>query len=761
MTDLQSDLWRTDTATVYFPVRHHSPTCARLLRQLILTMQPDVILIEGPSDFNDQLDELLLPHRLPIAIYSYVRHGERRHGSFYPFCEHSPEWQGIVTGREIGAEVRFIDLPLAEMTSRSGDERLPAQESTHQYADGALANSPYIDRLLEELQLDSFDDLWDTLFEIDETLTVDEFMRRMHHFCLGVRASQSHISLRDVQREQFMAGAIVRSAIGRRSKIGAFSAEKTLIVTGGFHSSALYELVQQASPPVPLTATSDERGIALTPYTYQRLDSLSGYNAGMPNPGFYRTIWADGNYRHLLRRVVSDLRERKQMVSSADLIAVETAARTLANLRGHRRVWRQDLLDGITTALVKEELTLGVPHPFLAAVQAALRGTRRGRLAEGTTLPPLVTDIRQTLETHDLLAEHQPRQQKLNLLNADERQQSRVLHRVRVLSLPGYDWQGRAERERWQLRWQPEFEAAVIEASIYGATLVDAARARLDEQAANLTQPNAAQAADLLLTAALADLIAENDRLADMLHAAIVADGNFFTVAPALNHLLTLYRFDDLLGTRGLPNLGDLLATAVRRAMWLLEMVGDADSADLLTGIQHLLAAYERCGAIVAVDSADFVALFERIEANPHASPTLRGAASGVLWTLGAVDVERILYVLRGFGDPEALGDFLNGLFTLAREAVQHHPALVAAIDTLFTGYDDDQFLRALPSLRLAFTTFSPREKHHLVTTLFEDEKDDVRVDLVVSAEAAARTIQFEANLFAQLEKYGMLHSLK
>jgi len=30
-------------------------------------------LIEGPSDFNDRIDELLLPHELPVAIYSYGR----------------------------------------------------------------------------------------------------------------------------------------------------------------------------------------------------------------------------------------------------------------------------------------------------------------------------------------------------------------------------------------------------------------------------------------------------------------------------------------------------------------------------------------------------------------------------------------------------------------------------------------------------------------------------------------------------------------
>src|SRR5262249_38070456 len=64
---------RTDAEVVFFPVRHHSPACARLVRALIGDLSPSALLIEGPSDFNPRIAELELPHQLPIAIYSYVR----------------------------------------------------------------------------------------------------------------------------------------------------------------------------------------------------------------------------------------------------------------------------------------------------------------------------------------------------------------------------------------------------------------------------------------------------------------------------------------------------------------------------------------------------------------------------------------------------------------------------------------------------------------------------------------------------------------
>jgi hypothetical protein len=67
--------------------------------------------VEGPVDVNDRLDELLLGHQLPIAVFISYRHGDRTHASWTPFCEYSPEWVALTEGRRHGAEVRFIDLP--------------------------------------------------------------------------------------------------------------------------------------------------------------------------------------------------------------------------------------------------------------------------------------------------------------------------------------------------------------------------------------------------------------------------------------------------------------------------------------------------------------------------------------------------------------------------------------------------------------------------------------------------------------------------
>src|SRR6185369_9225643 len=144
---------------VYFPVRHHSPACAALVRRFILDERPAAVLIEGPSDFNDRLDELRLPHAMPIAIYSYVHlEGGVRRGAFYPFCEYSPEWQALAAAHENGCPVRFIDLPWAELAAAT-------DEPQNRYSDAELRYGQYVAALCRQLGVEDFDAAWDVMIE--------------------------------------------------------------------------------------------------------------------------------------------------------------------------------------------------------------------------------------------------------------------------------------------------------------------------------------------------------------------------------------------------------------------------------------------------------------------------------------------------------------------------------------------------------------------------------------------------------------------
>ncbi len=306
---------------------------------------------------------------------------------------------------------------------------------------------------------------------------------------------------------------------------------RVLVVTGGYHSIALHARLTGQGPadmaepaeccPVP-PDPGEERGIALTPYSFERLDSLTGYEAGMPNPGFYQQVWRDRQKRKtdthhtLLKRVAQRLRESKQAISAADLIAAETTAHGLAALRGHAEVWRTDLVDGVIGALIKEEMSRGGRHPLLDAVHEVLRGGERGLLAEGARLPPLAADIQAQLEAHESAgAESAARSRAGSRTRTADRQRSRVLHRLRLLDVSGYARSGGTDLsvrddlanvwERWHIVWSPDFDARCIESARYGPSLAEAAATRLTEAAGGIER-DAGKAALLLLDAALAGL---------------------------------------------------------------------------------------------------------------------------------------------------------------------------------------------------------------------------------------------------------------
>lgn len=760
---------------VFFPVRHHSPTAAFLVQKACEQLAPERVLIEGPSDFNPNLQELTRDHKPPIAIYSYFAdESGGRHGAYYPFCEYSPEWAALRQAHRQGVRFRFIDLPWIEVA------RLDLR--AHRYADAELRRARYVRAVCQQMEVEDFDDLWDKVIEADFEITLEDYLQRCHTLCYHARLWERTIPPADQMREAHMAEQIRRALRACRGRV--------LVVTGGFHSPALAMhlegLVEHAPDgsdrQIPQTddlpARSIEiahRGITLTPYSYERLDSLTGYEAGMPSPGFYDHVWQarqGGVYRHepLVEDIAVQLRQRKQVVSTADLIAVETTSQALAALRGRSHVWRRDLLDGVTAALIKDEVEYGCESPFLEAVLATLRGDRRGRLSAGTRRTPLFEDVVARLEQLGLSPGHQRQEVTLDLLNSADQGKSRVLHRMAVLSIAGFrrtggtDFASRIDLARlwetWEIVWTPEFDATCIEASRFGVSLEEAVTNRLTEASAGADR-SAAIAARLLLQAAQAGIGVLRGSLLQRLESLILEDAEFLSVTRALRQILYLYSFDEALGTAGTESLSALLQQTFDRSLWLLEHLGSVSGqeADALAALETLQETFRRSAESAEMDFDDFVSVLQRVERDAQQHATVRGAVVGMLWTLDAARPDDVLANLLLLSQATQLGDFLTGLFSLARELVQRESLLIQQIDTLLMAFSAEEFQEALPAVRLAFTYFTPREKHHMLKTLFDSlgmtSPTPLR-ELDVDPETAASVLVWEQQLYEALARYGI-----
>ncbi|MCP2241654.1 hypothetical protein LX86_000374 [Lentzea aerocolonigenes] len=691
---------------VFVGVRHHSPACARLVAATIEEQQPAYVLIEGPADFNERIDELLLGHELPVALFSY----SDEHASWSPFCDYSPEWVAITEARRCGAEVRFIDLPAWHEAFRDVSNR---------YADAELRYAEVVERLCGEFAVDNVDVLWDHLFECEaEPKGMDEYFDLLR----GTATADDG----DSAREEYMASWV-------RAAVKDAGDRPVVVVTGGFHTPALKAKLDGGPEDVtgwPEVPERDRGASYLVPYSHARLDAFTGYQSGMPSPGYYQQVWETGAQRAadwLVESVATRLRRRQQPVSTADLIAAHTQAGALARLRGHENLARTDVLDGLTSALISEDLTQPPPwtrrgtlqpgaHPALVEMIAALRGDRVGRLHPSTPAPPLVNAVQELLRAHGL---DQEGKIALDLTDAEALERSRILHRLRVLRIPGFErTSGPSEGaqpqldEQWTLRPTDDRLAALIEAAENGATLEEAAGVALERRSRNAPLRHLA---GILFDAVLCGISSVSGRVKESIDEGVRETGDLAALGQVLSGVLGLWRHDRVFGGRKDPLLGAVIDAGTARVLWLVEgLHGGPAPADphRLKAMAATRDAVVHAKSALSLDVVDVTGVATRVSDDAQAPPDLRGAALGLAWSLGTQpDVRKV----RGI---EALGDWLAGLFAVAREEVLASPDLVGVLDELVSAMTEDEFLVALPALRLAFSYFPPRERETIAATV-------------------------------------------
>ncbi|MFF2780821.1 DUF5682 family protein [Streptomyces sp. NPDC058052] len=744
----------------YLGVRHHSPACARLVARTVERLRPAYVLVEGPADLDGRLDELLLGHELPVAVFSHYRDGDRAATSWTPLCAYSPEWIALTAGRAAGAEVRFIDLPAWHPAFAGRANR---------YADAEVRYAEATARLRRRFSVDSADALWDRMIEADPD--APDLAERLETYFDAVRGD-TEADASDRTREAYMAGWIrAARAAGDRP---------VLVVTGGFHRPALRRLAETGPgdapqpapgagapvrtaagprgatewPAVPEPPEGALSGSFLVPYSFRQLDSFAGYESGMPSPAYHQWLWEDGPEAagaRLVRAVVDRLRDRGHPVSTASLVAARASATALAALRGHPTPGRLDLLDALAGALVTEALDEPLPwtrrgplragsHPAVVEMVAACAGDRTGRLHPDTPAPPLVHDVAARLAALGLDGTVPV---TLRLTEPAGLDRSRVLHRLRVLGIPGYervagpaDGTDPVAEERWVPRPAAGRDAALVEAGAYGARLDDAALVALGDRAGAAADDCAALAAVLFDTVVCGatDLAGPLvTRLRQGL-AAATAPGPLGT---ALATALGLWRHDRVYGVARDPLLAATVDTAVTRVLWLVEGTAPGGSAGpdrarlrALVAVRDALLHAEPLLTVPRDAAAD---VFRRVAADPAAPPDLRGAAFGLVRVLARTPHAPdgggrpgVAEAVRAAAEPAVLGDWLAGLFAVAREEVSAEApdgdrgTLVGVLDDLVTAMSETDFLVALPALREAFAWFPPTEREGIAARLIE-----------------------------------------
>jgi hypothetical protein len=744
----------------FVPVRHHSPACALALQALIREIRPAAVLIEGPDDF-DRLLPLLLDDatRPPVAILAQATQAAADDAAlggvrsvFYPFCDYSPEWVALHEGSAAGAQLAFIDRPWHAEPQREDD----GEEMRSLMSDRYLAHSAYLKALAARSGCRDQDELWDHLFELRSaadlrdwrTLFADVFC-----YCAMARADYETAVLEaegSLPRERHMA----RHLRQWRARIDG----PIVVVTGGFHTIALQQMLQEAAQPAPAPAAiGGQVGNWLIRYSFDRLDALNGYAAGMPSPAYYQRVWdsanatTDGPALHgIAVDCLTGLARRSrelglnEQISTADVQAAALQASRLADLRGHAGPGRQDLLDAVRSCFIKGAIDDGTSG-MAADIRRFLGGSRLGDIPPSAGSPPLLEDARRIAKRMSIrLDDSLPRTARLDIYRKEKhRARSRFLHLMSYLGTGLAQWQSGPDFiagssldlliEQWQVGWNPLVEARLIELAPLGAALADAAMARLRQEELALSAQgsarSAANAVGLLTRACLIGLHQQLPTLLALIAAQLEEDANAMSVISCGHRLLLLWRGREPLGLQEHPQLRALLLQAWSSALYLLPQLADVKAEGEASAIDSLLALRALHDALRQMvdedrqgEAAQWTTQLERIVARRDGAPSVSSAAAAMLFIDGSWNEDQLASMLKTCFGPGALADdavrALRGLMAAAPELLLTQSGLRADFNAILAGWDEQTFISYLPDLRQAFALLKPQETAMLAEAL-------------------------------------------
>ncbi|MFB7026856.1 MULTISPECIES: DUF5682 family protein [unclassified Streptomyces] len=759
-------------------VRHHSPALAAVVPALLDEAGAEVVCVELPADFRPWLEHLADPETVaPVALAGA---GEGGRLAFYPFADFSPELAAVRWARDHGAEVVCCDLPLSDpgwsLTDTGGFPGVDTAEGDAAGGDAAEGTDegagtgvrPAGPDAGETRGRGSFagalaaagtgrdgEDMWDRAVEVLAPGCSPEAVRRA---ALGVGwalRNDGAVPATDLAREARMRQVIATASAGGRrvaAVIGAFHAPALLAPADeGTEDRAVPE-APDAAPKAPATTP----GVAVTsfvPYSFDLLDSRSGYPAGIRDPLWQQAVLTAAGDPERIREAAAaavtglcrEMRRAGHTAGTGEAAETLRLACDLAVLRGLPAPGRGELLEAVTTVLGQGE-PLGRGRALARALEAVLVGTARGRISPHAPRSGLGPSVEEELTRLRLPRpeEPEPREVRLDPLRSplDGRREV-LLQRLLVIGASYGEplavtatGDGTALGTKWRLTWNPSVPARLDLAGVRGVTAAQAAAGTLAETARRETAeggPTPAQILTGLTAAARCDLPDLVDARLREASAVLPDTASLPELLEALDLLEGIRRghhpgtTKDARATAGALT-GELLEAAVRSLPGLAGSDTPADAGALValadrSAARHLGLRMDRALAELASEG----------------SPLIQGAALAVRVLLDldpAADLgERTAGWIDGATSPDtrrALTKRLTGLLTAAGPLLQASPEALTPLLDRIDALADQDFLDRLPALRGGFDALAPAARDRLLTTVTERLGD--RLDLSLDA---------------------------
>jgi hypothetical protein len=738
-----------------FGIRHHGPGSARSLRDAFEKLQPDAILIEGPPDANDMLPLLVHPEmQPPVALLVYVPDQPQR-CIYYPFAIFSPEWQAIHYGLTHSIPVRFMDLPQAHQLAERFQECTSDddQGQTTLESENAIDNvQPIFDTQPDDSSQNPADEIrfdplgwlgkaagysdgeswWEHLVEQRQD-SADLFAAILEAMTALRQEAPPESDPTELRREAYM-----RNTIRVTQKEGF---QRIAVMCGAWHAPALVQMPSVKEDNALLKGLPKTKVEATwVPWTYGRLSNKSGYGAGVESPGWYHHLWttiapqAPTLPNHLAKegeqwaggsdvairwmaKVAQLLREEDLDASSAHLIEAVRLAESLAALRDRPLPGLAELNE-----VTKSVLCFGSDLPMRLIHDKLIVGERLGEVPDETPMVPLQQDWLRQQKRLRMPAEAIEKIYELDLRKENDLARSHLLHRLRLLGIPWGEPQQTSGKgtfkESWRVQWQPEFAVKLIEAGIWGNTILDAATAYTCDTAEKTSElPVLTRLIDQVLLADLPDAISY---LMTRLQAEAAVHSDVAHLMEALPPLANVLRYGNVRKTDtslvshvvdglvariciGLPGACSSLDDDAAAQMY--ERLNQVNSAISLLQNEEHLASWRQVLTQLADKEGDLHNL-------------LAGRSCRLLLDEGVFDAEeaarRMGLALSTASEPPQAAAWVEGFLKGSGLLLLHDDKLWQVLDSWVTQLNGDMFIALLPLLRRTFSTFSAPERRQM-----------------------------------------------
>ncbi len=686
-------------------IRHHGPGSARAVRAALDRLHPDMVLIEGPADADALTafagDVGLEP---PVALLAYATDAPRV-SAFWPFALFSPEWQALRWAAEHGVEVRFCDLPSSVMLAQD-DAPVPSDPASP----GELRRDP-IAVLAAAAGYSDPERWWDDVVEarLDAPTPFPVITEAMTELRASAQVLAPHEQQREDRREAHMR-QVLRAAL----RDGAV---RVAVVCGAWHAPALEGKLPAASVDARLLRAMPQRKTAITwiPWTSSRLAFASGYGAGIDSPGWYHHLFVtpDRVVTRWLVIVAGVLRAEDLPVSSASVIEAVRLAEAIASMRGRPLAGLDEVTEATRAVLCDgDEVMLSLVAGRLVV------GEGIGSVPEGVPTVPLASDLQAVAKRLRLKQEAHERLLELDLRKPLDLERSRLAHRLQLLTIPWLTTARAASssgtfRESWHLAWAPELAVALIEAAMWGTTVVSAATAKVADAATTASLPELTALVERSLLAELPEALTA---LLSALEERTAHDLDVAHLMGALPPLVRAHRYSDVRATdtSQLARIADALVIRICAALPAAVTSLDDDAARLLR--DSIDATHN---AVMLRDDPrvgdQWLGVLGTLSLRSDISGVLSGRLTRLLRDTGRIDpAEAALRLSRALSigvTAPAKAAWIEGFFDGGGLLLAHDADLLALLDTWLSSLAEQSFTDVLPLLRRTFGGFPAAQR--------------------------------------------------